>query len=137
MGGGKGAHLPFRASKLTQVLRDSFIGENARTCMIAMINPCLSSCEHTLNTLRYADRVKELGTEDPVKMSDNLDGWVRQDTALLEMTNDVDYDQDAYATLLEELIQEKQAVLEELSSKAKAFRECMKNEEEQSNRMRH
>ena len=50
--GRKGAHLPFRASKLTQVLRDSFIGERARTCMIAMINPCLSSCEHTLNTLR-------------------------------------------------------------------------------------
>ena len=58
--GRKGAHLPFRASKLTQVLRDSFIGEKARTCMIAMIGPCLSSCEHTLNTLRYADRVKEL-----------------------------------------------------------------------------
>merc|ERR1719392_244144 len=68
--GRKGAHLPFRASKLTQVLRDSFIGENARTCMIAMINPCLSSCEHTLNTLRYADRVKELGTQDPAKATD-------------------------------------------------------------------
>merc|ERR550519_666834 len=68
--GRKGAHLPFRASKLTQVLKDSFIGENARTCMIAMINPCLSSCEHTLNTLRYADRVKELGTSDPVRSAD-------------------------------------------------------------------
>ncbi|XP_062509227.1 kinesin-like protein KIF2A [Corticium candelabrum] len=60
--GRKGAHLPFRASKLTQVLRDSFIGDRARTCMIAMISPGLSSCEHTLNTLRYADRVKELET---------------------------------------------------------------------------
>ncbi|XP_065835132.1 kinesin-like protein KIF2A [Oscarella lobularis] len=58
--GRKGAHLPFRASKLTQVLRDSFIGDRASTCMIAMISPGLSSCEHTLNTLRYADRVKEL-----------------------------------------------------------------------------
>lgn len=58
--GHKQMHLPFRGSKLTQVLRDSFIGENNKTCMIAMISPGLSSCEHSLNTLRYADRVKEL-----------------------------------------------------------------------------
>ncbi|XP_050537605.1 kinesin-like protein KIF2A isoform X2 [Daktulosphaira vitifoliae] len=64
--GKKGSHLPFRASKLTQVLRDSFVGENSKTCMIAMISPGLSSCEHSLNTLRYADRVKELDASDPV-----------------------------------------------------------------------
>ncbi|XP_063990933.1 kinesin-like protein Klp10A isoform X3 [Diachasmimorpha longicaudata] len=66
--GRKGAHLPFRASKLTQVLRDSFIGEKSRTCMIAMISPGMSSCEHSLNTLRYADRVKELAATDPTEM---------------------------------------------------------------------
>lgn len=65
--GRKGAHLPFRASKLTQVLRDSFIGENSKTCMIAMISPGMNCCEHTLNTLRYADRVKELGPESNAK----------------------------------------------------------------------
>ncbi|KAL2765267.1 kinesin-like protein KIF2B [Daubentonia madagascariensis] len=53
-------HTPFRASKLTQVLRDSFIGQNSSTCMIATISPGMTSCENTLNTLRYANRVKEL-----------------------------------------------------------------------------
>jgi len=52
-------HTPFRGSKLTLVLRDSFIG-NSRTLMIANISPSLTCTEHTLNTLRYADRVKEL-----------------------------------------------------------------------------
>jgi len=33
--GKKGSHLPFRASKLTQVLRDSFVGENTKTCMVS------------------------------------------------------------------------------------------------------
>ncbi|XP_032668160.1 uncharacterized protein LOC116842700 isoform X3 [Odontomachus brunneus] len=64
----KGTHLPFRASKLTQVLRDSFIGEKSKTCMIAMISPGMSSCEHSLNTLRYADRVKELAATDPTEI---------------------------------------------------------------------
>ncbi|ETE62597.1 Kinesin-like protein KIF24, partial [Ophiophagus hannah] len=42
------AHTPFRQSKLTQ------------TCMIANVSPSHVATEHTLNTLRYADRVKEL-----------------------------------------------------------------------------
>ncbi|KAA0714295.1 Kinesin-like protein KIF2A [Triplophysa tibetana] len=64
-------HTPFRASKLTQVLRDSFIGENSRTCMIATISPGMASCENTLNTLRYANRVKEL-TVDPNAMTEGV-----------------------------------------------------------------
>lgn len=53
-------HTPFRGSKLTLVLKDSFTGGNCRTLMIANVSPTQSCCEHTLNTLRYADRVKEL-----------------------------------------------------------------------------
>ena len=57
-------HAPFRGSKLTLVLRDSFIGANCKTLMIANISPSSSSADHTLNTLRYADRVKELKSKD-------------------------------------------------------------------------
>ena len=59
--------------KCHQVLRDSFIGEKTRTCMIAMIGPSLASCEHTLNTLRYADRVKELCVGESVEQDIDLD----------------------------------------------------------------
>jgi kinesin family protein 2/24 len=57
--GKKYTHVPFRDSKITQMLRDSFIGEKSKTCMIVMISPGMGSCEHSLNTLRYADHVKE------------------------------------------------------------------------------
>lgn len=61
-------HIPFRASKLTMVLRDSFVMQQAdaegtadkvRIVMIACISPGSSSADHSLNTLRYASRLKE------------------------------------------------------------------------------
>ena len=48
--GRKGAHLPFRASKLTQVLRDSFIGEKSKTCMVSRIS-CKTQLGQTYGTL--------------------------------------------------------------------------------------
>ena len=50
-------HTPFRGSKLTMVLKDSFTGF-CKTVMIGNVSPGSASCENTLNTLRYADRVK-------------------------------------------------------------------------------
>lgn len=63
-------HTPFRQSKLTQVLKDSFVG-NSRTCMIATVSPNQSNSEHTLNTLRYADRVKELKNTVDIEQEEN------------------------------------------------------------------
>lgn len=56
-------HVPFRGSKLTQVLKESFVGSNCHSVMIACISPNIGNCEQTLNTLRYADRVKERNAE--------------------------------------------------------------------------
>eukprot|EP00922_Rhytidocystis_sp_ex-Travisia-forbesii_P039384 GHVS01058564.1.p1 GENE.GHVS01058564.1~~GHVS01058564.1.p1 ORF type:complete len:486 (+),score=97.33 GHVS01058564.1:100-1557(+) len=51
-------HIPFRDSELTKVLRDIFVGRS-RSLMIANVSPSTSCCEQTLNTLRYAARVKK------------------------------------------------------------------------------
>jgi kinesin family protein 2/24 len=57
----KADHVPFRACKLTLILRDSFQakGDNSKIVMIACISPGSSSADHSLNTLRYADRLKD------------------------------------------------------------------------------
>ena len=57
----KSVHVPFRASKLTMILRDSFISskDKTRIVMIACVSPGKSSAEHTINTCRYAIRLKE------------------------------------------------------------------------------
>eukprot|EP00439_Symbiodinium_sp_Y106_P011389 s6957_g1.t1 len=60
MGDRREAHVPFRASKLTLVLRDAFISRGpAKTIMIACISPGMASADHSVNTLRYSDRLKE------------------------------------------------------------------------------
>ncbi|XP_045891270.1 kinesin-like protein KIF2A isoform X1 [Micropterus dolomieu] len=236
-------HTPFRASKLTQVLRDSFIGENSRTCMIATISPGMTSCENTLNTLRYANRVKEFGispsdipfsqggqgsrselsptntfeyddfaatspsrvkelTVDPnqvieggrpnIHMVNQLDlldedwlsispqrddlkllceqneeevspqlftfheavsqlvemeeqvledhravfqesiRWLEDEKVLLEMTEEVDYDVESYATQLEQILDQKIEILTELRDKVKSFRSALQEEEQAS-----
>ncbi|CAO3628581.1 unnamed protein product [Mucor hiemalis] len=75
-------HTPFRQSKLTQVLKDSFVG-NSRTCMIATISPNQSNSEHTLNTLRYADRVKELKGERDRRALGSDNNSLNEDTNLM------------------------------------------------------
>jgi kinesin family protein 2/24 len=90
-------HTPFRGSKLTQVLKDSFIG-NCRTVMFANVSPTLSACEHTLNTLRYADRVKELRKPPSSRAeSSNIMMLPRQDSNSVRYQNepkpDFDFDQ--------------------------------------------
>ena len=48
----KNSHVPYRASKLTLILKDSFQSEHARVTMIAAVSPVSSAADHTINTLR-------------------------------------------------------------------------------------
>lgn len=56
---GRKSHVPYRDSKLTRLLKDS-IGGNCRTVMIAAVSPSSLTYEDTYNTLKYADRAKEI-----------------------------------------------------------------------------
>ncbi|MFS7901640.1 putative minus-end-directed kinesin ATPase [Helianthus anomalus] len=58
----KNAHVPYRNSKLTQLLQDS-LGGQAKTLMFVHISPELDAVGETLSTLKFAERVAtvELG----------------------------------------------------------------------------
>ncbi|XP_037388209.1 kinesin-like protein KIF21B isoform X1 [Pygocentrus nattereri] len=55
----KAGHVPYRDSKLTRLLQDS-LGGNSRTVMIACISPSDRDFMETLNTLKYANRARNI-----------------------------------------------------------------------------
>ncbi|GLT50118.1 hypothetical protein SLA2020_236260 [Shorea laevis] len=55
----EGAHVPYRDSKLTRLLQDS-LGGNSKTVMIACISPADINAEESLNTLKYANRARNI-----------------------------------------------------------------------------
>jgi kinesin family protein 18/19 len=55
-------HVPYRDSKLTRLLKFS-LGGNCKTVMIVCISPSSHHYDETLNTLKYADRAKEIKTK--------------------------------------------------------------------------
>ncbi|XP_052125712.1 kinesin-like protein KIF21A isoform X2 [Frankliniella occidentalis] len=52
-------HVPYRDSKLTRLLQDS-LGGNSRTVMIACVSPSDRDFMETLNTLKYANRARNI-----------------------------------------------------------------------------
>eukprot|EP00930_Biecheleria_cincta_P039527 TRINITY_DN27167_c0_g5_i1.p1 TRINITY_DN27167_c0_g5~~TRINITY_DN27167_c0_g5_i1.p1 ORF type:complete len:978 (-),score=188.26 TRINITY_DN27167_c0_g5_i1:18-2951(-) len=54
--------VPYRDSKMTRLLKDS-LGGNCRTVMIANVSPCHINYEDTHNTLKYANRAKNIKTK--------------------------------------------------------------------------
>ncbi|GFU16704.1 kinesin-like protein KIF21A [Nephila pilipes] len=55
----RATHVPYRDSKLTRLLQDS-LGGNSQTLMIACISPSDRDFMETLNTLKYANRAKNI-----------------------------------------------------------------------------
>lgn len=58
----KSSHVPYRNSKLTRLLKFS-LGGNCKTVMIVCISPSSIHYDETQNTLRYANRAKNIQTK--------------------------------------------------------------------------
>ena len=52
-------HIPFRDSKLTFLLKDTFAG-NSKTCLVATVSPAASNASESVSTLTFAQRAKQI-----------------------------------------------------------------------------
>lgn len=206
---GDSRHVPYRQSKLTLILKDAFTSKNARAAMISCLAPGSLSSDHTLNTLRYADRIKEKrignslqkrrsmmndlveetegdetdhrdetdviisndsddndnGEEDAQEDLTDLDEqetvdneaqqvvhelfaqeeqllslhmqaiqqnaeYITEENELMEAVQGEDYDMDAYALRLTEILQHKTEMILSLRGRLEPFRELLSREEE-------
>ncbi|XP_062229006.1 kinesin-like protein KIN-14M isoform X3 [Phragmites australis] len=75
----KNAHVPYRNSKLTQVLQSS-LGDHAKTLMFVQMNPDVSSYLETISTLKFAERVSgvELGAAKANKEGNDIREFMEQ-----------------------------------------------------------
>lgn len=55
----RATHIPYRDSKLTRLLQDS-LGGNSQTLMLACVSPADTNFMETLNTLKYANRARNI-----------------------------------------------------------------------------
>ncbi|CAI0414486.1 unnamed protein product [Linum tenue] len=81
----KSQHVPYRNSKLTQVLQSS-LGGQAKTLMFVQLNPDPDSYSETLSTLKFAERVSgvELGAAKSNKEGRDIRELVDQVASLKE-----------------------------------------------------
>ncbi|CAL9052793.1 unnamed protein product [Musa banksii] len=82
----KSAHVPYRNSKLTQVLQSS-LGGHAKTLMFVQINPDIGSYSETLSTLKFAERVSgvELGAAKSQKEGKDIRDLMEQIASLKDI----------------------------------------------------
>ncbi|KAI0672882.1 kinesin [Trametes maxima] len=66
------SYIPYRDSKLTRLLQDS-LGGNAHTLMIACVSPAEWNANETVNTLKYANRARNI--KNRAVVNEKEEGW--------------------------------------------------------------
>ncbi|TFY54373.1 hypothetical protein EVJ58_g8904 [Rhodofomes roseus] len=66
------SYIPYRDSKLTRLLQDS-LGGNAHTLMIACVSPTEWNVGETVNTLKYANRARNI--KNRAVVNEKEEGW--------------------------------------------------------------
>ncbi|XP_055434897.1 kinesin-like protein KIF27 isoform X2 [Bubalus kerabau] len=68
----KSSHIPYRDAKITRLLKDS-LGGSAKTVMITCVSPSSSDFDESLNSLKYANRARNIRNKPTLNFSPESD----------------------------------------------------------------
>ncbi|XP_066113083.1 kinesin-like protein KIF27 [Saccopteryx bilineata] len=68
----KGSHVPYRDAKITRLLKDS-LGGSAKTVMITCVSPSSMDFDESLNSLKYANRARNIRNKPTLNFSPESD----------------------------------------------------------------
>lgn len=84
----KAKHIPYRDSKITRILKDS-LGGNAQTLMICCISPAASSFDESLNSLKYANRAKDIRNKPIVNRDSQSIRFEKMQTEIINLREEL------------------------------------------------
>jgi kinesin family protein C2/C3 len=125
---GSQQHIPFRNSKLTHLLQDSFRG-NSKTLMFVNISPLAAHANETLCSLQFANRAKNVPLGTSVASTDS--GWINKYRQTIEqLQQQLVVKEKLYKPKIkaaEEKIRAKETQVDKLVSENKVLAERMKD----------
>ncbi|XP_078703332.1 kinesin-like protein KIF27 [Branchiostoma floridae x Branchiostoma belcheri] len=96
----RASHIPYRDSKITRLLKDS-LGGNAQTAMITCISPSSSDFDETLNSLKYANRARNIKNKPIVNTDPQSIAMDAMRTEIEALKEELRRQRDAYRDLTE------------------------------------
>ncbi|XP_072195040.1 kinesin-like protein KIF18A [Excalfactoria chinensis] len=127
----KTQHIPYRNSKLTRLLKDS-LGGNCRTIMIAAVSPSFLFYDDTYNTLRYANRAKDIKTSlksNVVSLDSHISQYVKicneQKKEIMMLKEKLRTYEEKKASLLES--QDSSVISNHQQAEVQRYKEILKN----------
>ena len=135
-------HVPYRNSKLTRLLKFS-LGGNCKTVMIVCVSPSSAHFDETQNTLRYANRAKNIQTKvtrNVFNVNRHVKDFLVKIDEQMALINELknqqkDYEKVAFAKFKKQTEKKDGVVRESVSRIRNAYEHSLPERQERANSM--
>ena len=136
-------HVPYRNSKLTRLLKFS-LGGNCKTVMIVCVSPSSAHFDETQNTLRYANRAKNIQTKvsrNVFNVNRHVKDFLKKIDEQMTMINELkaqqnDYESVAFGKFKKQVEKRDAMVREGINRLRNSYEHSLTERKERTNQMK-